>query len=127
MRVGDLCAVISAGCEWAALDELAQTTLLKPGHDGVLSRVGQLLIEVHMTPAYGFNHHSQLSHSLALLQGQGLALYRAHVNVGSPRDRNLTHPDLVRSGWTVRQDHTGPQTPLGTVPCCAELQFVRPW
>lgn len=94
------------GCEWEAFSRpTSHMTCL-------VSRVRILMIELHLTPAFGFHNVSQLDELLDLIAGSGLELYRRRFNPGFKKDKRSAPLDLVRGGFP-------------SIACCVELHFSR--
>ena len=80
----------------------------------LLSRVRMLLIELHITPAFGMTNGSELSAFLHhVIDAHGFQLYRRRFNGGWKQHQKQVLEELQRMGVPLH-------------PCCVELHFVRP-
>jgi len=108
----DVIKIDCEGCEWGMFRERATSV-------SQLQRVSQVLLELHMTPSYGFYGAAQLLQMMHLLTEHDFFLRRTRVNAGFLKDINQTDPVMVDAGWKL----VGPHGTI--VPCCIELHWNR--
>ena len=61
--------------------------------------MGQLLLELHLTPRYGLADGERLVSTIQLIRGAGFELHRASANLGARRDWFQTLSAVNDAGW----------------------------
>ena len=103
----DILKLDCEGCEWPLFRWLVAH------RPSLLSRVRLLMIELHITPTFGFHNGSQLTSMMKhLVKAQGFELYRRRLNPGTKAVKKHVPSELVAAGFPA-------------FPCCIELHFVR--
>lgn len=104
----DVLKIDCEGCEWSVFRWLVEA------RPTLLSRVRLLMLELHITPAFGLTDGSTLTLLMRhIMCDHGFKIYRRRLNGGFKAHQNQATASLVAAG-------------MPEAPCCVELHFVRP-